>query len=319
MTEGIDARLDVPAGLGTNPNGEFARPLVSGVPVEVSEDVYVIADGRVSLVPNIGIVVGKRSALVIDTGLGPRNGSAVLRHAQHLAPGRSLYLAVTQMDPGHAFGARAFRGHAQIIYSVAQRQRLREHAKAYATAFQQLSPVVSDELAGLTLVDSDICYQEQLELDLGGVHAVLRQWGPAHTPDDQTVQIDDRVLFSGDLLETRMFPILPYFHPFDTGFDGDRWVAALDGLIQLDPRVVVPGHGEVTDKDQMVAVRDYLAYIRGTSHTLWSAGTPFDDAVARIERHATATWSDWESPKFIGLTVRAFYDQFESRPHTGVR
>jgi len=48
------------------------------------------------------------------------------------------------------------------------------------------------------------------------------------------VLIDDRVLFGGDLFETRMFPILPYFPPFH----GDRWIEALDELIALDIQIV---------------------------------------------------------------------------------
>src|ERR1700674_368777 len=47
--------------------------------IKVSEHVYVIPDGRVNLVPNIGIIVGNRATLVVDTGMGLRNGQAVLR------------------------------------------------------------------------------------------------------------------------------------------------------------------------------------------------------------------------------------------------
>jgi len=45
----------------------------------VSEHVYVIPDGRVNLVPNIGIIVGTRATLVVDAGMGPRNGQVVMR------------------------------------------------------------------------------------------------------------------------------------------------------------------------------------------------------------------------------------------------
>jgi hypothetical protein len=46
-------------------------PLVDArFPCEIAEDVWVIPDRRTFLVPNIGIVVGKEAAFVIDCGLG---------------------------------------------------------------------------------------------------------------------------------------------------------------------------------------------------------------------------------------------------------
>jgi hypothetical protein len=63
-------------------------PVVRGDPVEVSDGVFVIPDHRVPLVPNVGLVVGDTAALVIDTGLGPRNGARVLDQARRLAGAR---------------------------------------------------------------------------------------------------------------------------------------------------------------------------------------------------------------------------------------
>ena len=69
----------------------------------------------------------------------------------------------------------------------------------------------------------------------------LRSVGPAHSAGDQTILIDDRVLFAGDLLETRMFAIFPYFPPLDTDVNGSRWIGVLDELIASKPEIVVPG------------------------------------------------------------------------------
>ena len=52
---------------------------------EVAPGVFVIPDHRVPLVPNIGIVLGRDTALVVDCGMGPANGERVLRAAKKLA------------------------------------------------------------------------------------------------------------------------------------------------------------------------------------------------------------------------------------------
>src|SRR5579872_3899081 len=59
--------------------------------------------------PNIGIVVGSKATLVVDTGLGTRNGRMVAGVAQRLSPkGRKLYLTTTHYHAEHAAGDAGF-------------------------------------------------------------------------------------------------------------------------------------------------------------------------------------------------------------------
>src|SRR5690554_5185907 len=68
---------------------------------EVSEHVFVIPDENVGFVPNVGIVVGERATLIVDTGLGERNGSIVLQEAMKVAGNDEFYLAATHFHPEH--------------------------------------------------------------------------------------------------------------------------------------------------------------------------------------------------------------------------
>jgi hypothetical protein len=52
---------------------------------------------------NVGIIVGDRATLVVDTGMGPRNGATVVREVQKLAKGPKLYLTTTHFHPEHGF------------------------------------------------------------------------------------------------------------------------------------------------------------------------------------------------------------------------
>ena len=135
---------------------------------------------------------------------------------------------------------------------------------------------------------------------------MLRSRGPAHTAGDQTILVDGRVLFGGDLFETRMFPIVPYFPPADTDVDGSRWITVLDQLIALDPAVVVPGHGGVTDVSLIRDVRDYLNYVRSEASRLRASGASAADAAAAIDQGARARWDNWGNPEWIGYAARAF-------------
>jgi hypothetical protein len=83
----------------------LAQPLAAQTPADpivkteglrlLSPHVYIIPDNSVPLVPNVGFVIGERGILVIDTGLGPRNGSAVLEVAKKLGRTRSWRAGVS--------------------------------------------------------------------------------------------------------------------------------------------------------------------------------------------------------------------------------
>ena len=287
-------------------------PVVRGEPVEVSGGVFVIPDGRVPLVPNVGFVVGTRAVLVVDTGMSLESAAYVLGQAKRLAEGKPLYLTVTHFHPEHGFGAQVFADASTIVYNREQRDELRLKGAGYIEMFKGIfGQHVVTALEGVELIDPHEVYDGETEIDVGGHVVTLRTFGRAHTGGDQVVIVDGSVLFGGDLFETRMFPIVPYFPPDDVDVDGSAWIAVLDELLALAPAVVVPGHGEVTDATLIRDVRDYLAYIRGEATRLKAAGASEDEAVAEIEPAALARWSDWDNPEWIGFAVRCFYAEAE--------
>ena len=80
-------------------------PLIKeGVTVKVSDHVWVIPDGLVPVVPNVGIIVGSRATLIVDTGLGIRNGEAVLREVAKVSKNAEVYVATTHFHAEHTTG-----------------------------------------------------------------------------------------------------------------------------------------------------------------------------------------------------------------------
>src|SRR6478609_11753409 len=61
---------------GQAPGAAPAPPMVrENATVKLTDHVWAIPDFNVGLVPNVGIIVGSKATLVVDTGLGPRNGA----------------------------------------------------------------------------------------------------------------------------------------------------------------------------------------------------------------------------------------------------
>src|SRR4051812_33305559 len=208
----------------------------------VSEHVQVIPDNSVPLVPNVGYIIGDKALLVIDTGLGPRNGAAVFEVAQKLAGSRPIYLAVTHFHPEHDLGAQAFSAETRLIRSADQQKDIAEFGLDLAKVFAGRSAINAELLNGADFRKPDIVFDQAYDLDLGGVTARLLALGANHTRGDVGIWVEaDRVLFAGDVA---MKAQPAFASPYSSI---RQWFASLERLEALKPAVVVPSHGPLGD------------------------------------------------------------------------
>jgi len=275
---------------------------------EIAKGVYVICDRRVPLVPNIGIVLGDNAALVVDTGMGPANGQKVLDAARRLAAQRPLVLTLTHFHPEHGFGAQAFKGMARIHYNRAQRDELHRKGPGYLGMFKTFGPHVAAALEGTKLVEPDEVYQgAATSIDLGGRTVELRTWGLAHTAGDQVVWLpQERILFTGDLAEERMFPIFPWFPPDDADIDAAHWASILSELASWRPEIVVPGHGDITGVELLTTLHDYIIDLGKRVAAERKAGKNAEAIVASLGPKIRAEHPDWSAPEWIDFAIKYY-------------
>ena len=275
---------------------------------EIAPGVHVITDHRVPLVPNIGIILGTDAALVVDTGMGPANGQKVLDCAKRLAGDRPLILTLTHFHPEHGFGAQVFKGAARIHYNRTQRDELAAKGEGYLGMFKTFGPGVAAALEGTKLVEPDDVYEgASTAIDLGGRTVELHTWGLAHTAGDQVVWLpQERILFTGDLAEERIFPIFPWFPPNDADIDGARWAQVLGELIAWNPAIVVPGHGDLGGAEILKAVRDYMVDLGRRVAAERKTGKDADTVVASLGPKVRAEHPDWAAPEWIDFAIRYY-------------
>jgi glyoxylase-like metal-dependent hydrolase (beta-lactamase superfamily II) len=237
--------------------------------------------------------------------MGPRNGEIVRRHAEELAPGLPLFLTATHFHPEHGFGAQAFADGATIVYNREQADELHEKGAVFLERFRTFGDAVAEQLEDVELVEPNVAYEGAAEIALGGCSAQLLPFGRGHTRGDQIVFVrEQRVLFTGDLVESRCFAIFP---PGDADVDGDRWIAVLEQLERLQPAVVVPGHGEVGDAGAIVTAREYLEQLRSETRRLAGEGASEDEVAAELDRTMRELHPDWVQPEWIAFGARCFY------------
>lgn len=257
-----------------------------GVTEKLTEHVWAIPDGSASLVPNVGIVVGARAVLVIDTGMGQRNGETVLREVARVGAGKPIYLVTTHVHPEHDMGAHAFPADSKLIRS---KDQLADIAAGTGTnlisVFSQRSELNTELLKGAKHRDADITFDGQYTLDLGGVKTEIFAMGLNHTLGD-TVVLADGVLFSGDVA---MKPQPAFTNPKATI---THWLSSLDRLEALKAARVVPSHGPFGGLELIEGYRVYLTRIRDRTAELKKAGKTQDEIIQAITHELSPEFPD---------------------------
>jgi glyoxylase-like metal-dependent hydrolase (beta-lactamase superfamily II) len=157
--------------------------------------------------PNIAIIVGSKATLVVDTGLGPRNGAFIAGEAAKLRKGAKLFLTTTHAHAEHSSGQDGFPADTVVIRPKAQQQELDETGAAGIENFRSRNDTNRELLADAHVGKSDMLFDDELTVDLGDVTARLLWFGPAHSNGDTLTFVEpDRVLVSGDVVPVLACP-----------------------------------------------------------------------------------------------------------------
>ena len=274
------------------------QPLLGEDTVKISDHVWAIMGW-----PNIGIVVGNRATLVVDTGLGPRNGATIARVAAKLAPAnQKLFLTTTHFHPEHAGGAAGFPTGAILIRDAVQQHEMELHGKEMLDLFSGRSPQFKELLADATLRPPDVTFENEAQVDLGGVTARLLWFGGAHTKGDELTFVEpDRTLISGDVVQNKIVPGI-----FRDGGTPSSWLAVLDKVAALEPLHVLPDHSAPGDGSMVALEKGFISDLRNSALELKKSGVSTDDAGKRLEAEFKEKYPDWPSMNVSGF-VRSIY------------
>jgi glyoxylase-like metal-dependent hydrolase (beta-lactamase superfamily II) len=278
--------------------GQQSMMLPENSVTRVSEHVYAIIG-----FPNIGIVVGDRATLVVDTGLGKRNGAIVLKQAEKLAKAPNLYLTTTHFHPEHAMGEEAFPARTLIIRPAVQQDEMNKHATELMDLFRGFSAQSKELLEDVKLRPPDILFEKEIKLDLGGVTARLSWLGPAHTQGDELIFVEqDSVLLPGDIVQDKIVPNMPNA---DASVKG--WLAILGQLEPLHPRFVVPDHGTLGDGSLIAKERAFLLELQTRSLELKRQGKTAEEASAIVTSEFKTKYADWQTMGPVSNVVKRVY------------
>lgn len=257
--------------------------------VPFAKDVY----GYVSdFDPNVGLVVGERSCLVIDTRATPRMAREFLADIATVTDKPVKHVFLTHYHAVRVLGASAYEG-AEIIASRDTLEMIRTTGQfdyeVEVRRFPRLFKGV-EEIPGLTV--PHVSFDTTMSLWFDGREVQLKAMGRAHTAGDSICWLPgDKVLFTGDLLEQRATPYT------GEGFLTD-WVAQLEKLEALGAETAMPGRGAaLTGKADVQRsiddMRGFLVALRGTVAESVKAGMDLRATYDRAKEVLAPAYGQW--------------------------
>ncbi|WP_433547202.1 MBL fold metallo-hydrolase [Streptomyces sp. CA-294286] len=242
---------------------------------------------------NCGLIASDGEALLVDTQFTLAETQDLLDAIADSVPGARITTVVNSHQNGdHTWGNQLVSG-AQFITSTASGVNLcQEMTPGQLTALSRSAlstPVAayaaehfgSFDFSGITVQGPTRTFSGRLELKVGQMVVELIDLGPGHSHGDVAVHVpEDGVVFAGDALFNGAHMVV--------WSDSLRaCISACDTLLGTGAAVFVPGHGKITDRGGVTAIRDLLARVFDTAAGLAAAGVPLREAARRVSaQHA---------------------------------
>ena len=265
---------------------------------------------------NAGLVVDGGQSLLVDTLFDLALTRAMLdamRRAEPQATARIGTLVNTHSNGDHCFGNELVTG-AEIVTSAACAEEMRldggskrladfkKNAAQMGEAGRFFAEIFAPfDFDGINVAMPTRTFTGTLDYPVGGKTVRLIEVGPAHTRGDVLAYVPaDRVVYTGDILFINGHPII-WAGPIG------NWIKACQLMLDLDVDTVVPGHGPLTDKKGVAAVKGYLEYLAREARRRYDAGMPVFEAAQDIALTDYASWGDAER---IVVNVATLYGEF---------
>lgn len=265
---------------------DTAAVTVKVVPIQVSRSVYYVQGdpGPVSQAnqgfnSNAGFVVTQEGVVVFDALGTPPLGAELLQAIRSVTDQPIRRVIVSHYHADHVYGLRALKEAGAEIWA---HSRARDYPGSESAAARlaerrgSLAPWVNE---ATRVIPADRWLENDTAFRLGGLTFRVYAVGPAHTPEDLALLVEEEsVLFIGDLMFAGR---IPFTGDADTG----AWLDAIEKVIGRSPKVLVGGHGQASRnaKADLEFTREYLVYLRKKMGEAAEALVDFAEAYERTD------------------------------------
>lgn len=285
-------------------------PYTTGVH-RLANDTYAYLQGTCATgYSNAGLVCSGDEALLVDTLYTLDQTRDMLGAIAESVPGPDICWVVNTHHDGDHWWGNQLVADAVIVSSTAAAATMRKAGPE--TVVPYLSPETDPRLrailepfdfSGITPTYPTVTFSGEMELTVGKRVVRVLEVGPAHSVGDVIVHVpDERVVYAGDV---QVFGSHGVIHSGPVA----NFIKACDTIIGLDVDTVVPGHGPVGGKAEVVRFRDYLERVRAHATAAHQRGqTPIEAA----REFDFAEYADLEYGERVILNIGAVYRELNA-------
>ena len=250
---------------------------------EIKDGLYLITGGG----GNVAARVTGEGVILVDDKF-ERNVAEIRERVASVTDQPIAYVLGTHHHGDHMGGNAAFAETAEII----------AHANA------RMNMIRADQPA-----PPGVIFTEQTTVHLGGVEVQARYVGRGHTNGDAVIVFPDLdTIHAGDLV-VGSTPFIDYANG-GSSFD---WVATLESILEIDFDTVIPGHGPVMTRDDVISFRSRFITLRERMGELVSADVPQAEILDHLQTDDLG-WPLDPNGLFVQQSLSSFYYEIRSEP-----
>lgn len=213
---------------------------------------------------NSAFVVTEAGVLLFDTGSSTEIGRTLQKTIASKTDKPVRWIINSHAHGDHWLGNGAFgEGVEKIMATREVANRIQAEGPNWVNNFKRMTNGISGDS---TIVVPNTTLAGRTELTLGVTRFVIFPSGNSHSPGDLMLWLpDEKVLISGDVVYSDRMPST-------NAADLRQWMSMLGELEQLQPRVVIPGHGNLTNVQGLARLRSLFATLWRAVETEYKAG-----------------------------------------------
>ena len=201
-----------------------------------------------------------------------RNSDDIVAKVATVTDQPIVYVLNTHQHDDHAGGNAKLLAIANVIAQQNVRVNLSDIKQPYY-----------EDTPGTPIGLPNMTFGNELTVHLGGKRVVAKYFGRGHTNGDAIIYFADiKVIHTGDLFLARSAaanaaasgrpPGRNIYVDYAQGGSFLDWTGTLDGALQLDFDTIIPGHGPVATRADLVTFRNDVAAMRDRIGELIRAG-----------------------------------------------
>jgi cyclase len=236
----------------------------------------------------------------------PKEAGDVIADVKKTTDKPIRYVLDSHHHGDHAYGNAVFAQMGASIVAQANCARLLriDGPKEFADAGK--GKAGRKDVAASFLKVPDLLFDDKLVLDDGTQHAEFLFFGHAHTPGDAFMYLPkQKILCTGDACTNGAFNFMGHA-------DSASWIRVLDRAMQMDVKIVCPGHGPLGDKAVLQKQQRYFVELRDQVKKGIAAGKEFEDILRGLDMPWHKEWTGIEASTRKAET-QFVYDELTGR------